>query len=179
MKTVEDEGGIYAAIEKVHGVDIQPQQIVAFTRLSIPTDDKEGKAAQMTCEVCQSCVIEDMRSLGCEHFYCLDCYKQFWSGKIVEGNDPDLLRCICHKCPFVTNCEVAKAILEPEVYTQYLHLLSNKILLNNNKKLRACPTANCEAVVKVCFGELSRVDLSALGCVLRFAECAHDMASYV
>ena len=96
-----------------------------------------------------------MASLGCDHFYCRECYTQFWTVKVSEGNDPELLRCICHKCPYVANHLLVQEFLAPEIYEQYLNLLCNKIVLNNNKKLKGCPTPDCEAVVKVCFGNIS------------------------
>ncbi|KAK7251257.1 hypothetical protein RIF29_34294 [Crotalaria pallida] len=135
----------------------------------------------LDCDICfESFTCNMMKSLGCGHPYCINCWKDYIDTKINEGLD----KCLALKCPN-PSCTIAvdgdmihQFASEPNrnKYDQFLL----RSYVEKNKNMKWCPGPDCEfAIVFQPNGVNKKLDVSCL-CHYSFCwNCGEDAHSPV
>ncbi|KAK7312215.1 hypothetical protein VNO77_35923 [Canavalia gladiata] len=102
----------------------------------------------LTCEICFDVVsLDKVRSTGCNHPYCIDCWKQYVDINIEDGPD----KCLKLRCP-QPSCDVAVAgdmiheLASESNRNKYDRFLFRSYV-ENNEKMKWCPAPACEYAV--------------------------------
>lgn len=62
-----------------------------------------------------------MFGLGCGHFFCKGCWKDYLNIKITEeGQKANLVHCMAFKCSVIVDEGTVQAIVDQAVYKKYL-----------------------------------------------------------
>ncbi|KAH8318390.1 hypothetical protein KR074_002827 [Drosophila pseudoananassae] len=128
------------------------------------------------CEICFSLLPPDlMTGLECAHRFCLSCWREYLTTKIVAEGLGQTISCAAHGCDIlVDDVTVTKLVQDARVRVKYQQLITNSFV-ECNQLLRWCPSVDCTYAVKVPYAESRRV-LCKCGHVFCFAcgENWHD-----
>lgn len=108
-----------------------------------------------TCFICFDDVsAQEMTSASCGHQFCINCWEQYLTNKIISECVSIGIRCPQNGCDVIVDDQtIARLIKDPEVMAKYQDFLTKSFVVSN-RCLRWCPTPGCSKVIKVNFVDL-------------------------
>ncbi|KAI2662942.1 E3 ubiquitin-protein ligase arih1l [Labeo rohita] len=102
---------------------------------------------------CQICYLNYPNSyftgLECGHKFCMQCWGDYLTTKIIEEGMGQTISCPAHNCDIlVDDNTVMRLITDSKVKLKYQHLITNSFV-ECNRLLKWCPAPDCHHVVKV------------------------------
>jgi len=104
---------------------------------------------------CTICFLEyplsEMSSLYCEHWFCIDCWRQFLNVKINDGNIK-VITCPARDCSLQLDEEMVEDILSDNKYSNLLkkyHRLVAQSYIDDSSNMRWCPGKGCDRAIRV------------------------------
>lgn len=98
-----------------------------------------------------------MAGLECGHRFCMPCWHEYLSTKIVAEGLGQTISCAAHGCDIlVDDVTVANLVTDARVRVKYQQLITNSFV-ECNQLLRWCPSVDCTYAVKVPYAEPRRV----------------------
>ncbi|XP_075621008.1 E3 ubiquitin-protein ligase ARIH1 isoform X3 [Balearica regulorum gibbericeps] len=87
--------------------------------------------------------------LECGHKFCMQCWSEYLTTKIMEEGMGQTISCPAHGCDIlVDDNTVMRLITDSKVKLKYQHLITNSFV-ECNRLLKWCPAPDCHHVVKV------------------------------
>ncbi|PIO36835.1 hypothetical protein AB205_0033550, partial [Aquarana catesbeiana] len=87
--------------------------------------------------------------LECGHKFCMQCWSEYLTTKIIEEGMGQTISCPAHGCDIlVDDNTVMRLITDSKVKLKYQHLITNSFV-ECNRLLKWCPAPDCHHVVKV------------------------------
>lgn len=104
------------------------------------------------CEICFMVLPNNqMTGLECGHRFCIHCWNEYLTTKIIEEGISQTIACAAHDCRILVDDQTAmRLIKEPRVKIKYQHLITNSFV-GCNRLLRWCPSPDCNYAVKVMY----------------------------
>ncbi|XP_027355496.1 probable E3 ubiquitin-protein ligase ARI7 [Abrus precatorius] len=102
----------------------------------------------LMCDICFDVVSCDrVKSAGCGHSYCIDCYKQYVDTSINGGPDKCLkLPCPQPSCKVAVDGDMVRELASESNKKKYDRFLLRSYV-ENNKKMKWCPGPGCDYAV--------------------------------
>ncbi|KAK3604433.1 hypothetical protein CHS0354_013833 [Potamilus streckersoni] len=121
----------------------------------------------ITCEIClDSRNVNEMSGLECGHKFCLECWCEYLTSKIIDEGMGQTISCAAYDCDIlVDDVTVMKLITNPKVKLKYQQILRNSFV-ECNRLLRWCPAPECGHAVKV-----SHYDTKPVTCKCGYTFC--------
>ncbi|XP_064618837.1 E3 ubiquitin-protein ligase arih1-like isoform X2 [Lineus longissimus] len=118
-------------------------------------------AQDLTCEICfLSMPISMMSGLECGHRFCMQCWAEYLTTKIMDEGMGQTISCAAHKCDIlVDDASVMKLVTDPRVKLKYQHLITNSFV-ECNRLMRWCPAPDCGNAVKTAYYDSKPVTCS-------------------
>ncbi|KAJ6636514.1 E3 ubiquitin-protein ligase ariadne-1 [Pseudolycoriella hygida] len=125
------------------------------------------------CEICfQFFQPNLMTGLKCGHKFCISCWGEYLTTKIMEEGLGQSIACAAHGCDIlVDDVTVMNLVPDARVKLKYQHLITNSFV-ECNRLLRWCPSADCTYAIKVMHVE-SRPVVCKCGHIFCF-ECGEN-----
>ncbi|XP_058795293.1 E3 ubiquitin-protein ligase ARIH1-like [Phymastichus coffea] len=116
-------------------------------------DTQHPDAPSGETEDCGICCVPTAKSTmadsSCGHRFCLDCWNEYLTTKIMDDGIGQTIACAAHECDILVDDErVMKLVTDPAVKYKYQVLITNSFV-ECNRELRWCSTPGCEAAIKV------------------------------
>ena len=169
------------------GVDLYcSEKVLFYFPNTSPTGKKlkrkESGSLGFTCKVCYdefTDSVKDGFSLGCDHTFCKDCFREYLKSQVNDGPLCVQAHCLEHKCHQAVTKDVYYAFLQGEMREKYDRYVS-KHFIEFSKSMRFCPAPNCEKVI-VCSSDGSTTVDCSCGHVMCFrcGDEAHEPSSCV
>jgi len=126
--------------------------VVSPYRKNFPVVKKSTKSI-MGVEECEICLmnmpINMMTGLECDHKFCMQCWTEYLTTKIMQEGMGQTISCAAHGCDIlVDDATVMRLITDPKVKLKYQHLITNSFV-ECNRLLRWCPSPDCNNAIKV------------------------------
>eukprot|EP00164_Ancoracysta_twista_P002815 GFYU01003744.1.p1 GENE.GFYU01003744.1~~GFYU01003744.1.p1 ORF type:complete len:505 (-),score=117.93 GFYU01003744.1:15-1529(-) len=138
--------------------------------------DKEPKEGDV-CGICfdEDTPIAELNHTGCGHFFCQDCYAQYMTMKVEEGQST--ITCPTPDCYVVVDEDLVKACVDEKAFNRYLFFL-NRTFVEVQPNLKWCPAPGCENCVYSPLKSFVRLPTSVTcACGQSFCfECGHPDA---
>lgn len=115
-----------------------------------------------------------MTGLECGHRFCLVCWREYLTTKIVTEGLGQSISCAAHGCDILVDDVTVTKLVDPRVKVKYQQLITNSFV-ECNQLLRWCPSVDCTNAIKVSYGDARPVSCKC-GHVFCFAcgENWHD-----
>lgn len=115
-------------------------------------ETQDGAAAQeseelLTCLICYDPEVPKSKAigLGCQHFYCKDCYSSYLESIKADGPTCVRSRCVASKCTQYIPPSFFHKLLEPRDAARYdEYMLRN--FVDRSKSMKYCPSAHCDKI---------------------------------
>ncbi|EMP38931.1 E3 ubiquitin-protein ligase ARIH1, partial [Chelonia mydas] len=117
-----------------------------------------SSAQDMPCQICylnypnsviQNTTVSYFTGLECGHKFCMQCWSEYLTTKIMEEGMGQTISCPAHGCDIlVDDNTVMRLITDSKVKLKYQHLITNSFV-ECNRLLKWCPAPDCHHVVKV------------------------------
>jgi len=122
-----------------------------FKKINIAKPKVVNKA--LGTEECEICYMvqpaAQMTGLECGHRFCLQCWNEYLTTKIMEEGVGQTIGCPAHNCPILVDDDTAMGLVrDPRVKLKFQHLITNSFV-KCNRLLRWCPSPDCSYAVKV------------------------------
>ncbi|KAI4880848.1 hypothetical protein NFI96_010995 [Prochilodus magdalenae] len=113
-----------------------------------------SSAQDMPCQICYLNYPNSyFTGLECGHKFCMQCWGDYLTTKIIEEGMGQTISCPAHSCDIlVDDNTVMRLITDSKVKLKYQHLITNSFVelkLHCNRLLKWCPAPDCHHVVKV------------------------------
>lgn len=70
-----------------------------------------------------------MYGMECGHRFCVQCWSEYLTTKIMEEGMGQTIACAAHNCPIlVDDATVMKLVTDPKVKLKYQHLITNSFV---------------------------------------------------
>jgi ariadne-1 len=123
---------------------------------------KKPSEIMMICSICyEKCVVTMMRWVSCGHPFCVVCWEMYVSVAIEDGPGCLMLRCPEPGCGAVVDRDMIDLVAlgeDKERYSRYLM----RSYIENNRRSKWCPGADCECAVEFSGGGELEYDVSCL-----------------
>ncbi|XP_054071345.1 E3 ubiquitin-protein ligase ARIH1 isoform X2 [Rissa tridactyla] len=130
-----------------------------FAECHVINPSKKSRTRQMNTRSsaqdmpCQICYLNYSNSyftgLECGHKFCMQCWSEYLTTKIMEEGMGQTISCPAHGCDIlVDDNTVMRLITDSKVKLKYQHLITNSFV-ECNRLLKWCPAPDCHHVVKV------------------------------
>ncbi|XP_065316151.1 E3 ubiquitin-protein ligase ARIH1-like isoform X2 [Gordionus sp. m RMFG-2023] len=119
------------------------------------------------CEICLLQIpIKQMTGLDCGHKFCISCWSEYLSTKIIHEGMGLTISCAAHKCDtLVDDATVMSLVKTPQVRYKYQHIITNSFV-ECNRLMRWCPSPDCQFAMKVQY-----VDTRPVKCICGHVFC--------
>ncbi|XP_043933388.1 E3 ubiquitin-protein ligase ARIH1 isoform X2 [Protopterus annectens] len=109
-----------------------------------------SSALDMPCQICYLNYPNSyFTGLECGHKFCMQCWGEYLTTKIIEEGMGQTISCPAHGCDIlVDDNTVMRLITDSKVKLKYQHLITNSFV-ECNRLLKWCPAPDCHHVVKV------------------------------
>ncbi|CAG0886605.1 unnamed protein product [Cyprideis torosa] len=103
-----------------------------------------------TIGVCDICLLtEQMFGWQCGHRFCLGCWDQYLTTKIMEDGKGQSIPCPASACDvLLDDLTVMKLVKDSRVRLRHQHLITNSFV-QCNRQLKWCPAPDCNFCIKV------------------------------
>ncbi|XP_007906936.1 E3 ubiquitin-protein ligase arih1 isoform X3 [Callorhinchus milii] len=130
-----------------------------FAECHVVNPYKKSRTRQMNTRsssqdmVCAICYLNYPNSyftgLECGHKFCMQCWNEYLTTKIIEEGMGQTISCPAHGCDIlVDDNTVMRLITDSKVKLKYQHLITNSFV-ECNRLLKWCPAPDCHHVIKV------------------------------
>ncbi|XP_064421831.1 E3 ubiquitin-protein ligase arih1 isoform X2 [Latimeria chalumnae] len=130
-----------------------------FAECHVINPSKKSRTCQMNTRSsaqdmpCQICYLNYPNSyftgLECGHKFCMQCWSEYLTTKIIEEGMGQTISCPAHGCDIlVDDNTVMRLITDSKVKLKYQHLITNSFV-ECNRLLKWCPAPDCHHVIKV------------------------------
>ncbi|MGH0125375.1 UNVERIFIED_CONTAM: hypothetical protein FKN15_028756 [Acipenser sinensis] len=130
-----------------------------FSECHVVNPSKKSRTRQMNTRSsaqdlpCQICYLNYPNAyftgLECGHKFCMQCWSEYLTTKIIEEGMGQTISCPAHSCDIlVDDNTVMRLITDSKVKLKYQHLITNSFV-ECNRQLKWCPAPDCHHVVKV------------------------------
>ncbi|XP_041074975.1 E3 ubiquitin-protein ligase arih1 isoform X1 [Polyodon spathula] len=130
-----------------------------FSECHVVNPSKKSRTRQMNTRSsaqdlpCQICYLNYPNAyftgLECGHKFCMQCWSEYLTTKIIEEGMGQTISCPAHSCDIlVDDNTVMRLITDSKVKLKYQHLITNSFV-ECNRLLKWCPAPDCHHVVKV------------------------------
>uniref|UniRef100_A0A1B6EDI8 RBR-type E3 ubiquitin transferase n=1 Tax=Clastoptera arizonana TaxID=38151 RepID=A0A1B6EDI8_9HEMI len=111
---------------------------------------RQSTSGTEECEICFVTLPSSlMTGLECGHRFCMQCWGEYLTTKIMEEGVGQTIACAAHACDIlVDDANVMRLVRDPKVKLKYQHLITNSFV-ECNRLLRWCPSPDCNNAVKV------------------------------
>ncbi|XP_065363902.1 E3 ubiquitin-protein ligase ariadne-1 [Calliphora vicina] len=125
-----------------------------FNKPANANKQKNSKNTAEECEICFSQLPSDsMAGLECGHRFCLTCWREYLTTKIISEGLGQSISCAAHGCDIlVDDVTVTKLVTDARVRVKYQQLITNSFV-ECNQLLRWCPSIDCTYALKVAYYE--------------------------
>ncbi|XP_031718153.1 E3 ubiquitin-protein ligase arih1 isoform X1 [Anarhichas minor] len=115
-----------------------------------PPINTRSSAQDMPCQICYlNFPNAYFTGLECGHKFCMQCWGDYLTTKIIEEGMGQTISCPAHSCDIlVDDNTVMRLITDSKVKLKYQHLITNSFV-ECNRLLKWCPAPDCHHVVKV------------------------------
>ncbi|CAF98343.1 unnamed protein product [Tetraodon nigroviridis] len=115
-----------------------------------PPINTRSSAQDMPCQICYLNFPNSyFTGLECGHKFCMQCWGDYLTTKIIEEGMGQTISCPAHSCDIlVDDNTVMRLITDSKVKLKYHHLITNSFV-ECNRLLKWCPAPDCHHVVKV------------------------------
>eukprot|EP01134_Creolimax_fragrantissima_P002290 CFRG2290T1 len=126
-----------------------------FRNAGIVDPSKSGMITKpegtVECDICYENVMNsDIYGMGCNHYFCKDCWKQYLVGKIKDDGVVNNIECPASDCQIlVDEFTITELLADELVVLEKYRLLVAKAFVAGNTHVRWCPAAGCDNAVKV------------------------------
>ncbi|XP_063697066.1 E3 ubiquitin-protein ligase ariadne-1 isoform X2 [Culicoides brevitarsis] len=102
------------------------------------------------CEICFASYPSNMMTgLACGHRFCISCWCEYLTTKILEEGLGQSIACAAHDCDIlVDDVTVMTLVTDQRVKSRYQKTVTNSFV-ECNRLLRWCPSADCNNAIKV------------------------------
>ncbi|XP_033212517.1 E3 ubiquitin-protein ligase arih1l-like [Belonocnema kinseyi] len=109
-----------------------------------------SKTEKEQCEICFSTLTKHMMTgLECGHRFCIDCWDEYLTTKIMEEGVGQTISCAAHDCSIlVDDASVMQLLKHRKVKLKYQLLITNSFV-ECNRLLTWCPAPDCSNAIKV------------------------------
>ncbi|XP_002736743.1 E3 ubiquitin-protein ligase arih1-like isoform X2 [Saccoglossus kowalevskii] len=109
-------------------------------------------AAEVVCEICLSSFSHScLTGLECGHKFCVECWTEYLTTKIMEEGMGQTISCAAHACDIlVDDATVMKLVKDGKVKLKYQHIITNSFV-ECNRLMKWCPAPDCPNAVKVIY----------------------------
>ncbi|CAG2123485.1 unnamed protein product, partial [Medioppia subpectinata] len=120
---------------------IDPKAVVSSSSSAV------AKTRSKICLICYNDMNdEEMTSISCGHEFCVYCWRQYLTNKIISEGVCNAISCAQNGCDIIVDDNTIHNIIEePKVLVKYRYLMTNSFVASN-RFLRWCPTPDCSAV---------------------------------
>ena len=78
-----------------------------------------------------------MYGMECGHRFCVQCWNEYLTTKIMEEGMGQTIACAAHNCPIlVDDATVMKLLTDPKVKLKYQHLITNSFVQVSSFSIR-------------------------------------------
>ncbi|KAG1680888.1 E3 ubiquitin-protein ligase arih1l [Nymphon striatum] len=107
------------------------------------------------CAICLMTLPSSMMTgIECGHLFCISCWTEYLTTKIIEEGMGQTITCAAHNCDILVDDQtVMRLITDTKVKLKYQHLITNSFV-ECNRLLKWCPSPSCNNVVKVQHAEI-------------------------
>ncbi|XP_062246151.1 E3 ubiquitin-protein ligase arih1 isoform X3 [Platichthys flesus] len=115
-----------------------------------PPINTRSSAQDLPCQICYLNFPNSyFTGLECGHKFCMQCWGDYLTTKIIEEGMGQTISCPAHSCDIlVDDNTVMRLITDSKVKLKYQHLITNSFV-ECNRLLKWCPAPDCHHVVKV------------------------------
>ncbi|OQS01106.1 hypothetical protein ACHHYP_01798 [Achlya hypogyna] len=150
-----------------------PEGVSAAAGASFTGREAEASTTKQKCTICCEDETDQLIALGCQHFFCMECWVFYLQHKISEGPLCITTTCPQHGCKERVSDAIFKKLLPPAEYTKYaMYVLRS--FVDINKTVKWCPSPGCDKAIASSGGLLTVA--CTCGCLfcLRCGEEAHQ-----
>ena len=73
-----------------------------------------------------TCPFQMMYGMECGHRFCVQCWNEYLTTKIMEEGMGQTIACAAHNCPILVDCAtVMKLLTDPKVKLKYQHVITS------------------------------------------------------
>ncbi|CAG7833712.1 unnamed protein product [Allacma fusca] len=152
------------------------EQLFKEARVINPnTTRSQNTIPTIGAEDCEICYLQKpssmMYGMECGHRFCVQCWNEYLTTKIMEEGMGQTIACAAHNCPIlVDDATVMKLLTDPKVKLKYQHLITNSFV-QCNRLMRWCPSADCTNAIRVQYNDWRPVTCT---CGFKFCfQCGH------
>ncbi|XP_059474517.1 E3 ubiquitin-protein ligase ariadne-1 [Neocloeon triangulifer] len=129
---------------------VSPFRKLGTTAKVKPATRRASTSAAEECEICfKTLQNELMTGLECGHRFCVQCWGEYLTTKIMEEGVGQTIACAAHGCDIlVDDATVMRLVRDSKVRLKYQHLITNSFV-ECNRLLRWCPSPDCNNAIKV------------------------------
>ncbi|RZF37256.1 hypothetical protein LSTR_LSTR008228 [Laodelphax striatellus] len=128
---------------------------------------RQSTSGTEECEICFTVLPNSLLTgLECGHRFCMGCWCEYLTTKIMEEGVGQTIACAAHGCDIlVDDASVMRLVKDSKVKLKYQHLITNSFV-ECNRLLRWCPSPDCNNAVRVHY-----VDARAVQCKCQHVFC--------
>ncbi|POS85938.1 RING/U-box [Erysiphe pulchra] len=123
----------------------RPKKVLEDSGLGLKKSDAP-KLEVIPGFMCEICYEDDAHlqtfALKCGHRYCIDCYRQYLSQKILEEGEAARIQCAKDGCKRIMDAISVNILVTPNLKTRYDELLT-RTYVEDKEKMRWCPAPDC------------------------------------
>lgn len=121
------------------------------------------KALQLECDICLTAATCDSNSTlvgvnECNHKYCLDCWNNYLTARLLEVSAGNTVSCPAHKCVALVEDTMVMRLLQDENCKKKFELAILNMYVQNNPALRWCPAVGCIYAICVTYVQQRTVE---------------------
>lgn len=133
------------------------RQISAHSPSPSPSTNPLRPSAEQTCLICYSTKPNsDMAGLECGHTFCITCWRQYLTFKIMHEGIGQTIPCPAKCDILVDDRTVLNLVEDADVRRKYQHLITNSFV-ECNRSMRWCPGTNCTNAIKASYCDVAMV----------------------
>ena len=124
---------------------------------SVTTINPLKSIIDSTCFICcSSKSVNQMTGLECGHSFCIPCWQQYLTYKIIHEGIGQTISCPSKCDILVDDKTVINLINDSNVRKKYQHLITNSFV-ECNRNMRWCPGTNCTNAIKASYCDVAMV----------------------
>jgi ariadne-1 len=101
------------------------------------------------CTICaeEELPADEVYALSCRHAFCRECWAQYLSVKVTEGESGDIM-CPAHKCTQLVDEASVETLVDSETFERYTKFAVHSFV-DMNDRVKWCPAPGCGIVVSI------------------------------
>jgi len=168
------EAGVALSETYIHVEDNDTGEPRPFPYSSLANSGDSSSARHSDIIECSICGEDTNKcfALSCSHLFCKDCWEQYLTMKIKEGQAVSL-QCPQYKCQMIVDDRAVKELVSEETYARYVRFLLQSFV-DDNDRAKWCPGRGCTNAVTA--DMIQRGQTVVCTCGTRFCFRCHEDA---